>query len=172
MRKVLVIGPGGSGKSTLAARISEATSLPLIHLDALYWRAGWQATPAEEWQELVRGLVRRPCWVMDGNYGGTLDMRIAAADTIVFLDFPRLRCIWRVIKRRLEYAGRSRPSMPAGCSERLTAEFLRWIWDYPRRRRPGIVKRLDAVRDHKQVAVLRDRAGVEAFLRRQGLTRA
>lgn len=164
MRRVLVIGPGGSGKSTLAARIAEVTGLPLIHLDALYWRPGWQPMPGDEWREIVSGLVRRSSWVMDGNYGGTLDMRIAAADTIIFLDWPRLRCIWRVIKRRIVYAGRSRPTMPAGCPERVTIDFLRWIWDYPRSRRPAILERLARVAGGKRVEVIRDRAGVERLL--------
>lgn len=109
-------------------------------------------------------VTRRPAWVMDGNYGGTLDMRIAAADTIIFLDWPRLNCIWRVIKRRLEFAGGSRPSLPEGCPERLSFEFLRWIWDYPKRRRPGILERLGGVRDEKRVVVLENRAQVEAFV--------
>jgi adenylate kinase family enzyme len=164
MQKVLVIGPGGAGKTTLARRIAGATGLPLIHLDSLYWRPGWQPTPAAEWEELVSELTSRPRWVMDGNYGGTLDARIAAADTIVFLDWPRLHCIWRVIRRRVEFAGRSRPSMPDDCPERLTVEFIRWIWDYPRRRRPRILERLERVRNGKHVIVLRDRAGVQAFL--------
>ncbi len=164
MRKVLVIGPGGAGKTTLAMRIAEATGLPLIHLDSLYWRPGWQPTQAAEWDDLVSQLSSQPSWVMDGNYGGTLDVRIAAADTIIFLDWPRLRCIWRVVRRRVQFTDRSRPSMPAGCPERLTVEFLRWIWDYPRRRRPGILERLERVRGHKHVAVLRNRADVRAFL--------
>ena len=66
--------------------------------------------------------------------------------------------------RRLEFAGRSRPSMPDGCPERLSVEFLRWIWDYPKSRRPGILERLSRAREEKHVAVLRNRAQVEAFV--------
>jgi len=164
MHRVLVIGAGGSGKTTLARRIAEATGLPLVHLDSLYWRPGWEPTPREEWNARVAEVARRPEWVMDGNYGGTLDVRIEAADTIVFLDWPRPSCLWRVIKRRLEFAGRSRPSLPEGCPERLSFEFLRWVWDDPTHRRPGILERWSRVRDEKSVAVLRNRAQVEAFV--------
>ncbi|HZD05610.1 MAG TPA: isopentenyl transferase family protein, partial [Longimicrobiales bacterium] len=72
MRRIMVIGPGGSGKTTLSLRIAEATGLPVIHLDSLYWREGWRPTPTPAWEEVVSDLVRRPSWVMDGNYGGTL----------------------------------------------------------------------------------------------------
>lgn len=102
---------------------------------------------------------------MDGNYGGTLDVRIAAADTVVFLDWPRLGCIGRVVRRRFTYAGGSRPSLPEGCPERLTPSFLWWIWTYPRRRRPGILERLEEVATGKRVVILRDQAEVEDFLR-------
>lgn len=166
MRRVLVIGPGGGGKSTLASRISQATGLPVIHLDAHYWREGWKPVSSDRWAEIVAELVRRPAWIMDGNYGGTLDVRIEAADTIVFLDWPRTRCIARVLRRRLAFRGRSRPSMPEGCPERLTPAFLWWIWTYPRRRRAGVLERLGRARPEKRVLVLRRRHEVEAFLQR------
>ncbi len=73
---------------------------------------------------------------MDGNYGGTLARRLAACDTVVFLDMPRLLCLLRVVRCFLRYRGRSRPGMAAGCHEQLTWSFLCWIWQYPRRRWP------------------------------------
>ncbi len=164
LRRVLVIGSGGAGKTTLAARIAEATGLPLVHLDALYWHPGWVPTAPDAWRAVVAELVARPAWVMDGNYGGTLNARLAAADTIVFLDWPRIGCLWRVVKRRLRYRGRRRPSMAPGCPERLSLDFLRWIWEYPARRRPGILARIHALEGGKRVEVLRNRADVEAFV--------
>src|SRR5438034_11750677 len=86
LKRILVIGSGGSGKTTFARRLAERTTLPLIHLDALYWRPGWDPTPADEWRARVEALANEPAWIMDGNYGGTLDIRLAASDTIVFLD--------------------------------------------------------------------------------------
>lgn len=164
MKRVLVIGSGGSGKTTFAGRLHERTGLPLVHLDALYWTSGWVATPAEQWEAVVSQLVQRPEWIMDGNYGGTLPMRMAAADTVVFLDVGRLRCLFRLALRRLRFAGRSRPSLPDGCSERLTWEFVRWVWTYPARRRPGILRQLEALGDRTRVVVLRTARDIETFL--------
>ena len=94
MRRILLIGAGGSGKSVLAARIAAQSGLPLIHLDALFWKPGWVETPRDEWKRIVEELIQRDAWVMDGNYGGTLDLRLAACDTVLFLDFPPIVCLW------------------------------------------------------------------------------
>jgi len=102
--------------------------------------------------------------VMDGNYGATLDLRLGACDTVVFLDVPRVVCLWRVLRRRVRYRGRARPDLAAGCVEQLPWEFVRWIWTYPRRRRAGILERLRALAGEKRVEVLRTRADVEKFV--------
>src|SRR4028119_1383871 len=114
MKKVLVIGSGGAGKSTFARRLGEILRREVIHLDALYWHAGWIETPKPEWAERVAELVKRDEWIMDGNYSGTFDIRIKACDTLIFLDMPRLVCLRRVVKRWLDYRHRTRPDMAAG----------------------------------------------------------
>ena len=165
MRKILLIGSGGSGKSTLAARIAGRTGLPLIHLDALFWKPGWKEMPREEWKQIVVELLQRDSWVMDGNYGGTLDVRLAACDGVVFLDFPAIVCLWRLLKRRIRFHGTPRPDMSADCAERLSWSFVRWIWSYRRDRRPRILQKLATVATQgKQVHVLGSSAAVEAFL--------
>lgn len=165
MRRVLVIGSSGAGKSVFAARLAERTGLPLVHLDAIYWRPGWIATPKEAWARTVDGLLARDAWVMDGNYAGTMDRRLAACDTVVLLDLPRTVCLVRAVKRRIVHHRRSRPDMTAGCEERLTWQFIRWIWEYPAKRRPGVLAKLAALRPGQRAVVLRSTAEIEAFLR-------
>ena len=118
-RRVLVVGSAGAGKTTFATRLGQALGLPVIHLDSEYWRSGWQHTPADEWPARVAGLTAREDWVMDGNYGGTLERRLERANAVVFLDVPRLTCLRRVIVRSWRYRGRPGPGMPDGCPERL-----------------------------------------------------
>jgi adenylate kinase family enzyme len=164
LKRILVIGSGGSGKTRFAQRLAARTGLPLIHLDALYWRPGWDPTPADEWRTRIEGLVRGEHWIMDGNYGGTLDLRLEACDTVVFLDRSRWVCLWRVVQRQLQNRRESRPEMAPGCPERLTWEFVQWIWTYRARRRPAILARLDALQSRKQVYVLHSAREVDAFL--------
>jgi adenylate kinase family enzyme len=163
MQRVLVIGPGGAGKTTVASILAERLGLPLIHLDALYWHPGWTPTPPDEWQRVVESLIAQPRWVMDGNYGGTLDIRLAACDTVIFLDLPRHVSLWRILKRRVRYLRRVRPDIAPGCPEQLTWEFVRWVWTYPKRRRGKILERLRALQG-RQVVILSSSREVRHFL--------
>ncbi|HEX6622566.1 MAG TPA: DNA topology modulation protein [Pyrinomonadaceae bacterium] len=166
MQKILVIGSGGAGKSTFARRLGARLRLEVIHLDAHHWRPNWVGTPNDEWQEVVEELLRRDTWVMDGNYSGTLDTRLAACDTVIFLDLPRAVCLWRVLKRVIMYRKRKRPDMAEGCGERFDLEFLRWVWGYRRRSRPKVVGLLREHERAKRVVWLRTSAEVEVFLAR------
>lgn len=164
MHRVLVIGPSGAGKSTLAKRLGARLGLPLIHLDMLYWAAGWKPMPDAEWRVLVTQLAARERWIMDGNYGGTLDLRLPACDTVVFLDVPRWLCLARVFWRRIRYFRATRPDMAQGNRERVTWEFVVWIWTYRRRRRPHVLRRLAELPPDRRVFVLRSRREVDAFV--------
>ncbi|HEY9401229.1 MAG TPA: DNA topology modulation protein [Pyrinomonadaceae bacterium] len=164
MRKILVIGSGGAGKSTFARRLGQLLDIEVIHLDSLYWKSGWVETPKAEWAETVAELARRDAWIMDGNYSGTLDLRVEACDTLIFLDMPRLVCLWRVLKRLIVYHRRTRPDMAAGCDEKLTLEFILWVWNYPRTRRPKILKRMRENAGSKQMLRLRSPGEAEKFL--------
>jgi adenylate kinase family enzyme len=164
MERVMIIGCGGSGKSTLARRLSERTGLPVHHLDRLFWKPGWTETPKAEWAALQESLCRGPRWIIDGNYGGTLDLRLAACDTVIFLDMPTVTCLLGGIRRFLAFRGRTRPDVGDGCRERLTGEFFRWIFTYRKRRRPGILGRLRALDGKKRVVILSSRHAVRRFL--------
>lgn len=135
MRRVLILGSPGSGKSTLARKLGAATGLPVIHLDAVFWRPGWIEPDREEFRARVAEVVGTDQWIIDGDYGSTLDIRLACADTAIVLEVSRVHCLWRVLRRRLVYMRGQRPDMAPGCPERLDPEFLRYIWSYPASRR-------------------------------------
>jgi adenylate kinase family enzyme len=163
MNKILVIGSGGAGKSTFAKRLGAVLKLEVIHLDALYWSSGWVEMPKDEWRVVVEELLRRDSWIMDGNYGGTLDIRLGACDAVIFLDLPRLVCLLRVLKRRALYRKKSRPDMANGCDEKLNWEFLKWVWNYPSKKKPAVLEKLKRYSQTKSVIILRSDSEIESF---------
>lgn len=164
MKKVLVIGSGGAGKSTFSRRLSQILKIEVLHLDQLYWHPGWIETPMPEWRERIQEMLQRDAWIMDGNYSGTLDIRLEACDTVIFLDIARRVCLWRALKRVLMYRRGRRPDMAEGCDERFDLEFMQWIWNYPKRTRPKVLKLLDEHAQRKNLTRLRTQAEVENFL--------
>jgi adenylate kinase family enzyme len=103
---------------------------------------------------------------MDGNYSGTLDLRLASCDTVIFLDLPRLLCLRRVLQRMISYRNTQRPDMSEGCPERVSLEFISWVWNYSRRTRPKVLAKLEKISSSKRVVRLRSDAEVETFLTR------
>jgi adenylate kinase family enzyme len=164
MRRVLVIGIPGAGKSTFARKLAAKTGLPLIHLDAQFWQPGWKVTPHAKWRAKVASLVEGDAWIIDGNYGETLDVRLPRADTVTWFDYPRTICVGRALWRVITTYGRVRDDLAPGCPERFDLEFLRYIWDFNDKLRPQIVAMLEAHGGHLAPIVFgRDREA-EHFL--------
>ncbi len=134
-----MIGAPGAGKSTAARALAEYLPLPLHHLDRLYWRPGWQPTPPDEWQAVQRALVQAPRWIIDGNYGDTLGIRLARAEAVLFLDLPAPVCIRRVLWRSLRLHGQVRQDLGEGCPEHFDPEFLRFVARFRRHVRPQLL---------------------------------
>ena len=162
----MIVGPSGAGKSTLARRLGEILGLPVVHLDKLYWQPGWVEPPEEEFRVRALSAVQGETWVIDGNYfdRGAGKERLAACDTIIFLDFPRRVCMWQVFGRIVRTYGRVRPDLGEGCPEQFDWEFVKWVWGIPKRR-PALVRLVDAHRATKRVIELRSRRQVARFVR-------
>jgi adenylate kinase family enzyme len=164
--KILIIGNCGSGKSTLARKIHQHSGLELIHLDQHYHRPGWTEPEVEVWREQVRELVQRPNWIMDGNYGGTFDLRFPEADMVILLEVPVIVSLWRVVKRVVRYHGKVRPDMPERCPERFSLSFLWYVAHYKFSRKPGILQRLKNLKSHQDVDRVRNKRQHDALLQR------
>lgn len=145
MQRVLIIGPCGSGKSTLSYTLGLHLGLPVHHLDKLGWSPGWVETDKIELRERIKAIVASDSWLIEGNYGSTLDLRLPRADTVVYLDFPISLCVWRLLRRILLHRGKTRPDMADGCPERFDFEFLRYVVFWNWGPRPRTEQRL---RDH------------------------
>jgi len=136
----------------------------VIHLDQHFWRPGWVEPSKDVWRDQVEELLKGERWIIDGNYGGTIELRLMHCDTVIFLDFPRHLCTYRVIKRAINYRGRTRPDLGEGCPEKVDWDFIKWTWNYPTRSRPRVLERLAKVEGRVRVIMLRSSREVEKFL--------
>lgn len=164
LRRILILGPSGSGKSTVGKRIGRILGIPAIHLDMHYWNPNWVETPKDEWPDKVKKLIGSEAWVMDGNYTSTLKMRADAADTLIFLDMTRRMSYFRIFVRFLRNRGKTRGDVAEGCPEKIDLDFIKWIWNYPRTRKPAILRFFEKLKPSKNVYILHNQKEVEDFL--------
>lgn len=127
--KIAIIGYSGSGKSTLARELSSRLSIPVLHLDRIGWSSGWVLRDQNEASRMISHFLdTNNNWIIDGNWGQfDKGRRYDEADTIVFMNFPRFRCLFRAMKRRLQYQGKTRPDLAEECPEKFDIEFAWWI---------------------------------------------
>jgi adenylate kinase family enzyme len=151
MQRVVILGRGASGKSTVAVELAKITGLPLIELDKVFWKPGLVATPRDRWMAIQQELVERERWIMDGDLGpyDVVEVRLCAADTIIFLDFSLVRCAWRAIRRSPE-----------------RADFWRWLLAYRRRSRPLLLKAVAAHAAKTDFHIFRSPRALKRFVER------
>jgi adenylate kinase family enzyme len=171
MRRVLVIGSPGAGKSTLATQLAATLELPVHYLDLHHWKPGWVYRDAADARERVRAIVETPAWVMDGNFAETFDLRMPRADTLVWLDYPRVTCMRRILMRTIRNYGRRMPDLPDGCPETFDPGVLRFAWRFPAESRPQILPALDRFGGHLNIFRLGNDRDVAAFSRARGIAR-
>lgn len=146
--KILLIGSPGAGKSTLALQLARELKLPLLHLDKLWHATDYSPTAREHFQcQVADFMVSHEAWLIDGNYANRLPQRLAQADLVIWLDFPRWLCLYRVLLRSFQarFLGKKRPDMAEQFRERFDRaylEFLQFVWQFPQKTRPKLVANL------------------------------
>lgn len=165
IHRILIVGSPGSGKSTLAVRLGEALSLPVVHLDRLYWRSGWTSVSGEEFDRLLERELARDRFIIDGNFSRTLSRRMECSDAVILLEYNRITCLLGALRRVAKTYGKTRPDMGEGCPERFDRSFLTYIWTFPERVFP---ETYEAIAAHPEVRLIhiRSRRECRALLQR------
>jgi adenylate kinase family enzyme len=167
MQRILVMGSSGSGKSTFARRLCDATGIPFVSLDALFWKPGWQPAEAAAFEARVIEAANSPYWVMDGNYTNrpSGELRRQLADTVIWFDLPRHTCMTGILTRIARSYGQVRPEMAEGCPEKIDFEFFRYVWTYRNRQRPKLLQFFEGLRPDQTFVCFTERAQADRYLR-------
>ena len=159
MKKIIVIGCPGSGKSTVSRALHNKTGIPLYHLDMMYWNADKTTVEKSIFLERLSAVLKKDEWIIDGNYGSTMELRMAACDTVIFLDYPLDVCLDGIRARR----GKPRSDMPWIETEE-DAEFIEFIKSYNEQQKPKVLELLEKYSD-KNIIVSKSREQANEFLR-------
>ena len=159
MKRIMIIGCPGSGKSTFARALEAKIGLPLHYLDMMYWNPDRTIKPKEEFRAKLKETVSLPEWIIDGNYGSTLEVRMEACDTVIFLDYSAEVCLSGVEERR----GKPRPDMPWVETE-PDLEFIEFIKKYNEESRPRVIELLEKYKE-KNIIIFKSRDEADEYLR-------
>lgn len=160
MKHVLVIGCPGSGKSTFSRALAKKTGLPIYYLDMMFWNADKTVVTRDIFMERLQQVLLKDAWIIDGNYGSTMEMRIQQCDTVFFLDYPLEVCLAGVKERR----GKERVDMPwIEPIGEIDEEFLDQIMNYEIRERVAVLELFQKY-TNKQWHIFKKREEADAFL--------
>jgi adenylate kinase family enzyme len=162
VNRIAIIGCGGSGKSYLAPELGAILGVPVTHLDALYYDRHWNPIPARQFARLQCDLVTQPRWIIDGNYASTMAIRLAEADTVIFLALPAGACLWGILQRRFRHAGGQHAAL--GVYNRITWQFLRYVLGYRRSMRLRVQRLLAEHARHADLVALGSRRAIRSYL--------
>ncbi len=159
MKRVLVIGCPGGGKSTFARELASLTGLPLYYLDMLWWNADKTNPSREEFDARLGEILDEDEWIIDGNYGRTLERRLAVCNMVFFLDMPLDVCLEGISLRR----GKTRADMP-WVEDGQDEEFIEYVKNFSATQRPKILTLLKK-HGNKNIMVFNTRADADNFLK-------
>ena len=129
----------------------------------MYWNADKTTVEKSVFLERLSAVLKKDEWIIDGNYGSTMEQRMAACDTVIFLDYPLDVCLDGIKERR----GKPRSDMPWIETEE-DAEFIEFIRNYNEQQKPKVLELLEKYSD-KNIIIFKGREQADAFMNGENL---
>ena len=159
-KKIIVLGSPGSGKSYFSGKLANLIHYPVFYLDKLYWKENWVGISTDELRNKINKIMEEnKCWIIDGNYSSTLEMRYQRAELIFYFDLPSEVCL----KSHQERLGKKRVDLPSYLAEKEDPEFEQFIRDFPRIEKPRFLN-IQQKYPQKKVIIFKQRSEVNLFL--------
>ena len=128
-KKIIIIGNGGTGKSTLGAKLSKVLGIPVHHLDLLTFTEDGGHVGETVFRKHLTEILSTDSWIVEGwSYQSTLAERIAAADTIIYLDYPIWFSYWNALKRNIYSIFRRDKYSPVASLWRRSRQIIKAMW--------------------------------------------
>ena len=99
----------------------------------MYWNADKTTVEKSVFLERLSAMLEKDEWIIDGNYGSTMELRMEACDTVIFLDYPLDICLDGIQERR----GKPRSDMSWIETEEDGA-FVEFIKNYNEQQKPKV----------------------------------
>ena len=169
--RILIIGCSGSGKSTFTRELAKQLDLPVLHLDKIWHATDYSDQAKQSFKQLQLDFINEhDRFIIDGNYSGTMDVRIPHANLIIWLQFPRRVSMYRVIKRSIKRNFRleQRIDMADEFKEKFNREywkFLKFVWNFEKNSKPRITTALEHKAEDCRVVVIKNKKDKEALLK-------
>lgn len=159
MKKVIVIGCPGSGKTTFAEKLQKCTNLPLYYLDAIWHKPDKTHILREEFDEKIQEIFKTSEWIIDGNYGRIIEMRLKECDTVFLFDLPTEVCVQGATER----IGKGRYDLPWLETE-LDPEFESFIREFPETTLPKIYYLIEKYKAEKEIIIFKSREEADRYI--------
>ncbi len=160
----MIIGCPGSGKSTLSRQLGKILNIPVLHLDYIYHIDNFKHIDRDELKIMIETFTQsNDSFIIDGNYGSTMEWRTQFCDTVILLDISTEICVNNVLNRM---NNEHREDMAPGFDLSIMDDsFIEFVRTFKQRKLPGIVALLDKVNMNR--IVLKNYDEIEEFLKKQ-----
>lgn len=108
----------------------------------------------------LENIIHKESWIIDGNYESTIEVRLKACDTVIFLDYPVEVCLEGIEHRK----GKARTDMP--WIEEIgeeDEEFITFVKNYNNINKPIIMNILNKEND-KNIIIFKNREEARKYL--------